>query len=59
MEVGEREREKKNKEREREVECKLMSNLVEPEAGERTWQWQQLTGDKLCMFYMPINSLTQ
>lgn len=33
-----REREKKkSKEREREVECKLMSNLVEFEVGERTW----------------------
>lgn len=35
---------KKNKERERAEKSKAMSNLVEPEAGERPWQSQQLTG---------------
>ena len=31
-------------ERERAEKSKAMSNLVEPEVGERPWQWQQLTG---------------
>lgn len=46
MQVRERETlgEKKKREREREEESKALSNLVEPEAGERPWQWQPLAG---------------
>ena len=38
------EKKKKKKDRERAEKSKAMSNLVEPEAGERPWQSQQLTG---------------